>query len=105
MANEKRLDQVAVNMKIERVKKGLTQQQVADYLEVTQQTYSKYEKGSPIDNKIIDRLCDLYNITADQLLGRKSINSTEQSYNVSNSQLDAIIKKVLKEVEGEKKDD
>lgn len=95
---------LSVNLKVERVKKGLTQQEVADYLGVKQQTYSKYEKGSPVDNDIIVKLCKLYEISADELLGiQKKPKVTNQSYQLNDAKLNEIIKKVLNEVEGENK--
>ena len=49
----------------------LTQQQVAEYLNVKQNTYSQYEIGVlnyPID--VLCRLADLYQVSVDYLLGR-----------------------------------
>ena len=48
----------------------LTQQQVAEYLKIKQNTYSQYETGSrqiPID--IIKALATLYKTSTDYLLG------------------------------------
>ena len=95
---------LSINLRVERVKKGLTQQEVADYLGVKQQTYSKYEKGSPVDDDILVKLCRLYDISSDELLGLPPKPSMEsQSYQLNNEQLNEIVKKVLNQVEGEKK--
>ena len=54
-----------------RVILGMTQQQVAEYLNVKQNTYSQYEIGVlnyPID--VLCRLADLYQVSVDYLLGR-----------------------------------
>ncbi len=54
-----------------RKKHKYTQEYVADYLGTKQQHYSKYEKGIvelPIWRLIM--LCDLYNVSADKMLGR-----------------------------------
>lgn len=62
-----------------RKKKGLSQEEVADKLNVTRQTISKWEtnQSTPDFDKIIP-LCELYNITSDELLtGKKNINSNE----------------------------
>ncbi len=95
---------LATNLRIQRAKKGLTQQEVADYLGVKQQTYSKYEKGSPLDNDILVKLCELYKVSADELLG---INAkpkiTEQSYELNDQKINELIKRVLVEVEGDKR--
>lgn len=48
----------------------LTQKQVAEYLKITQQVYSRYEKGineMPIRHLIA--LCKFYNVSADYILG------------------------------------
>ena len=54
-----------------------TQAHIANYLNTTQQVYSRYEKGineMPIRHLIA--LCKLYNISADYLLG---LTKTKQS--------------------------
>lgn len=50
-----------------------TQKDLADYLNITQTTYSKYELGKiniPID--VFLRLADYYDVSVDYLLGRTS---------------------------------
>ena len=59
------------NIRNLRVDAGMTQQQVAEYLNVKQNTYSQYEIG--VLNYPIDVLCrpaDLYQVSVDYLLGR-----------------------------------
>lgn len=49
------------------------QKEVAAYLEIDQRSYSRYETGMnrmPVDKLL--RLCDLYHVSADYLLGRTS---------------------------------
>lgn len=49
----------------------LTQMQVAEYLGTSQTMYARYERGAnemPIHHLI--KLCDLYNVSADYILGR-----------------------------------
>lgn len=49
----------------------LTQAQVAEYLGTSQTMYARYERGAnemPIRHLL--RLCDLYHVSADYLLGR-----------------------------------
>ncbi len=51
---------------------GLTQCQVAKYLNITQPSYIRYENGTAepsIDTLI--RLADLFDVTIDYLVGRK----------------------------------
>ena len=48
----------------------LTQQQVADYLNIRQNTYSQYETGSrQLPVEILVALADLYKTSTDYLLG------------------------------------
>lgn len=54
-----------------RVDRNYTQQQIADYLGVKQNTYSQYEIGVlnyPLD--VVIKLADLYEVSVDYLLGR-----------------------------------
>lgn len=47
-----------------------SQQKIAEYLQTTQQVYSRYEKGineMPIRHLIA--LCKFYNVTSDYILG------------------------------------
>ena len=52
-----------------RKKKGLSQEEAADILNVTRQTISKWEisESKPDFDKIIP-ICDLYEITPDELI-------------------------------------
>lgn len=59
------------NIRNLRIDNGYTQQSVADYLNVKQNTYSQYEIGVlnyPID--VLIQLADLYEVSVDYLLGR-----------------------------------
>lgn len=50
-----------------------TQQELADYLNVKQTTYSKYELGKiNIPIEVFLKLADYYDVTVDYLLGRTS---------------------------------
>ena len=57
-----------------RIDRGYTQKQVAEYLNIKQNTYSQYEIGVlnyPVD--VIIKLADFYGTTTDYLLGRIDI--------------------------------
>lgn len=57
-----------------RIESGKTQKELADYLNVKQNTYSQYENGKlqiPIETLI--RLADFYDVSVDYLLGRTKI--------------------------------
>ncbi len=54
-----------------REEKGVTQQEVADYLHCRQQTYSRYEKGqAQPDFEILLRLAEYFETTTDYILGK-----------------------------------
>ncbi len=61
-----------------RAEYNLTQQQVAEKLGVSQQTYSNYEKKAcAVDSKVLKSICDLYSVSADYLLGMRSNRERE----------------------------
>lgn len=56
-------------LKIERKKRGITQERIAKDLGITQQQYYLYESGKrqlPIE--LLIKICNLYKISADELL-------------------------------------
>ena len=75
-----------------RKKKGLSQEEAADILNVTRQTISKWEisESKPDFDKIIP-ICDLYEITSDELiLGKNKENYLEERTDNSNKKGKAI---------------
>lgn len=57
-----------------RIDGGYTQEQIAQYLNVKQNTYSQYEIGVlnyPID--VLMKLADFYHVSVDYLLGRTDV--------------------------------
>ena len=59
------------NIRNLRVDNGYTQKKIAEYLGVSQNTYSQYEIGVlnyPIE--ALEKLADFYNVSVDYLLGR-----------------------------------
>lgn len=59
------------NIRSLRLDKGYTQKQIAEYLGVSQNTYSQYEIGVinyPVD--ALMKLADFYEVSVDYLLGR-----------------------------------
>lgn len=64
------------NIRSLRIDNGYTQQQIADYLNVKQNTYSQYEVGTL--NYSVDtlmKLADFYHVSVDYLLGRTDIKT------------------------------
>lgn len=59
-----------------RIDNNYTQTQIAEYLNVKQNTYSQYEVGVlnyPVD--VLMKLADLYGVSVDYLLGRTPIKT------------------------------
>jgi len=64
------------NIRSLRIDSGYTQQQIADYLNIKQNTYSQYEVGMlhyPVD--ALMKLADFYGVSVDFLLGRTDIKT------------------------------
>ncbi len=61
------------NIRSLRIDNGYTQKQIAELLDISQNTYSQYEIGVlnyPVD--ALMKLADFYNVSIDYLLGRTS---------------------------------
>ena len=59
------------NIRALREDNDLTQQQLADYLGVAQNTYSQYETGKiAYTAQVLVKRADLYGVSVDYLLGR-----------------------------------
>ena len=83
-------------LKNERLSRGITQKQMADYLNVDRTTYVKYERGSIIPNiEITQRIAEYFSVSVDYLLGRTDLPAAapaetkeNQPAPVSGSELD-----------------
>jgi len=53
-----------------RLKNGKKQSDIADFLNVSMQSYSAYENGREPNYTLLCKLADYYNVTTDYLLGR-----------------------------------
>ena len=53
-----------------RLKKGLTQRQMADTFGITERNYQRYEATDSPSNDTLLKLADFFNVTTDYLLGR-----------------------------------
>ena len=61
------------NLKEIRLAKGWSQEQLGKILSCADVTISRYETGKHrMDDEIINKLCNIFNCTADYLLGRKA---------------------------------
>lgn len=65
-------DIIARNLVNLRMQAGLTQLQLAEKLNYSDKAVSKWERGESIpDLRVLVQIADLYNVTLDQLVGRK----------------------------------
>ena len=74
-----------MNIKDIRIRKGLTQAEVAAAIGVSSVVYSRYETGSrqPSVDTLV-QMADLFGVTVDYLLGRKDIeDSTLSDYEIN----------------------
>lgn len=59
-------------LKMLRKKKGLTQQEIADLLNVNRVTYTNWEKGKREPNyEKLEKIADFFSVSLDWLFGRK----------------------------------
>ncbi|GBK65490.1 helix-turn-helix transcriptional regulator [Paenibacillus sp. FSL R5-0527] len=55
--------------------RDLTQQQLADYLNISQATYSRYESGNlDVPSSVLIKLSEFYNVSIDYILGQTNIS-------------------------------
>lgn len=96
--NKERLEIVGKNIENKRRKLKMTQKQVAEILEMPQQTYSGYEAGrnSPSIETLV-RLSFLYKITIDELVGKWEVVSPtyeEQQKILKEIEMNDLIEKI-----------
>lgn len=64
-----------MNLSILRKKKGLTQEEIAKFLNLSTTGYSYYEQGKREPNiDILCKLADYYNVSLDYLVGRERVD-------------------------------
>lgn len=62
-----------------RTKKGLSQEQLAKILNIDRSTVNKYESGQSRPIRYINKLADLFGVSADYILGLDDKNGKEQN--------------------------
>lgn len=70
------MDKFSLEIRLIHLRKfnGYTQWDVAELLDISRSTLSKYEKGLLIPNvENLIKLADLYNVSCDYLLGRENL--------------------------------
>ncbi len=64
------MDTIGDRLHILRDREGKTQEEIAGYLHISQQNYSRYEKNlSELPLRHLESLANYYNVSADYLLG------------------------------------
>ena len=94
---------IAMKLRMLRVENNLSQTDVARELGITQQTYSKYEnleKDVSIDSAVIKKLCALYGISADYLLGLEQEEHVEPKPTTLsfNGDVEQLVKQLLSQL-------
>ena len=91
-----------------RLDNDLTQAEVAQSIGVTQQTYSRYEgSNAKPDSDIIVKLCGLYGVTADYLLGIDGGNSKTSATKlsaISEGDVEVIVEKLYNKLKNDKEE-
>ena len=65
-----------IKIKILRESKGLTQQQLADMLDISRQTVQKYEAGTnEPDIKMLKRIADIFEVSVDFLIDHRVLGN------------------------------
>jgi transcriptional regulator with XRE-family HTH domain len=78
---------------------GLTQQQLADKLYISRDTYAQYEIGrrNP-DYETLTKIADYFHVSTDYFLGRTDVRSAIQSASVSEKEVDDAALAAAKEL-------
>lgn len=72
------------NLKKLRKSKGLTQTEIAQFIGITQNSYSYWENDKvKIDNASIVKLADFFEVSVDYLLGREELTPAERAAGLS----------------------
>ncbi len=76
------------NLKKLRIRREISQQQLADVIGVSQQSINKYENhGVEPDIETLTRLADFFETTVDELIGHASIERMEYNLNDAEAHL------------------
>lgn len=74
---------LAENLKKHRIMKDLTQEDIADYLNITPQSVSKWERGETYpDITLLPALANIFETSIDLLIGMDTVRAVETRYNI-----------------------
>ena len=95
------MKQVGDNLRKLRVESGYTQEQVSNYLGITQSNLSKIEHGDRNFNMtLLDKLCLLYNCSPEYLLGESDLHENPGIAFRSDVKVDLNVVAKMNEVTG-----
>lgn len=95
------MKKVGDNLRILRKENGYSQDQVANYLGITQSNLSKIENGERNFNMtLLDKLCLLYNCSSEYLLGETDIHEKSAIAYRSEEKVDLNVVAKMNEVTG-----
>ncbi len=100
MGKEKNCSEISTKLKMLRAEAGYTQAYVASAIGVSQQMYSKLENSdTPLDSERLKKLCELYGVSADYLLGIGSAPQQDVRQTAfEESKIESILYKVLSRI-------
>ena len=88
-----------------RNQKGLTQQQVAESLDVKRARYNAWEQGLSQPNiEMIQKLSDFHNVSTDYLLGKSSMKNAEVDRKVTMDESFRVIQRAAQEMSPEQRE-
>mgnify|MGYP000027104754 CR=1 FL=1 len=80
-------------LKMLREKKGISQRDIAKYINKSPQAYSLYETGKrDLDTETLKKLADFYGVSIDYLLGREIPISSPKSIEITLEDIDLLEK-------------
>lgn len=99
------MSELSKRIKEERLKAGLTQEEVAQYLGITRPAYTQYETDKTQPSiETAGKLADLYKISVDYLMGRLTVKETlVKSFQAGLKAGDEAGKEILKKRASRKK--
>lgn len=90
------MSDLSKNLRKLREERNLNQVDISEYLKMSRPGYFKYEKGTAQPNvKNLIKLADLYNISIDELVGRKG---KEENIHLREIQKQKEIKQQIKDI-------
>jgi transcriptional regulator with XRE-family HTH domain len=88
------MDVVAYRLRELRIKKGLSQREVAEMLGITRAAYNKYECGASKPIRRLDDLSVIFGVSTDYILGKDTTDFENEINNV-NPRTHAQVKKYI----------